>query len=56
MDSLKKILFVLLMVIILVPDTVRAQDEDSYTYESEFIWGVNKNTSGGLIGGLILKK
>lgn len=25
-------------------------------YSSEFIWGVNKNTAGGLIGGFILRK
>ncbi len=33
-----------------------AQTQDSYEYQSEFIWGVNKNTSGGLIGGLVFKK
>ena|SRR5688572_15529730 len=35
---------------------VSAQTQDSYEYQSEFIWGVNKNTSGGLIGGLVFKK
>jgi len=34
---------------------VSAQDEDPYEYTSEFIWGINKNTNGGLIGGLIFK-
>lgn len=33
-----------------------AQTQDSYEYQSEFIWGINKNTSGGLIGGLVFKK
>lgn len=33
-----------------------AQTQDSYEYQSEFIWGVNKNTSGGLIGGFVFKK
>ncbi len=33
-----------------------AQTQDSYDYGSEFTWGVNKNTSGGLIGGLVFKK
>lgn len=33
-----------------------AQTQDSYEYQREFIWGVNKNTSGGLIGGLVFKK
>ena len=32
------------------------QTQDSYEYESEFIWGINKNTSGGLIGGFVFKK
>jgi len=33
-----------------------AQTQDSYEYQSEFIWGINKNTSGGLIGGIVFKK
>src|SRR5690606_21949236 len=33
-----------------------AQVQDGYEYQSEFIWGANKNTSGGLIGGFIFKK
>ncbi|MBL0741540.1 hypothetical protein [Chryseolinea lacunae] len=32
------------------------QTQDSYDYGSEFTWGINKNTSGGLIGGLVFKK
>lgn len=33
-----------------------AQTQDSYEYQSEFTWGFNKNTSGGLIGGMVFKK
>jgi hypothetical protein len=33
-----------------------AQVQDGYDYETEFIWGINKNTSGGLIGGFVFKK
>lgn len=33
-----------------------AQTQDSYEYQSEFTWGINKNTSGGLIGGFVFKK
>src|SRR5689334_10298743 len=33
-----------------------AQTQDSYDYQSEFIWGINKNSSGGLIGGFVFKK
>lgn len=33
-----------------------AQTQDSYEYQSEFTWGINKNTYGGLIGGFAFKK
>ena len=33
-----------------------SQTQDSYEYNSEFTWGINKNSSGGLIGGFTLKK
>jgi hypothetical protein len=33
-----------------------AQTKDSYEYNSEFTWGINKNSSGGLIGGFTFKK
>ena len=33
-----------------------AQTKDTYDYNSEFIWGVNKNSSSGLIGGFVFKK
>lgn len=36
--------------------TVFGQTQDSYEYQSEFTWGINKNTSGGLIGGFTFKK
>ncbi len=36
--------------------SVDAQTQDSYEYNSEFTWGINKNSSGGLIGGLTFKK
>jgi hypothetical protein len=32
------------------------QTQDSYEYQSELTWGINKNTSGGLIGGFVFKK
>ena len=34
----------------------QAQTQDSYDYTSEFTWGINKNSSGGLIGGFTFKK
>lgn len=33
-----------------------AQTQDSYDYQTEFTWGINKNTYGGLIGGFVFKK
>jgi hypothetical protein len=36
--------------------SVNAQTQDSYDYQSEFTWGINKNTRGGLIGGFMFKK
>lgn len=36
--------------------TLSAQTQDSYDYQSEFTWGINKNTYGGLIGGFAFKK
>jgi len=33
-----------------------AQTQDSYEYNSEFTWAINKNSSGGLIGGFVFKK
>jgi hypothetical protein len=35
---------------------MNAQTQDSYDYQSEFTWGINKNTYGGLIGGFVFKK
>jgi hypothetical protein len=35
---------------------LHAQTQDSYDYQSEFTWGINKNTYGGLIGGFVFKK
>ena len=42
--------------LVLVVSGLHAQTQDSYEYSSEFTWGINKNTSGGLIGGLVFKK
>ncbi|TXI71684.1 MAG: hypothetical protein E6Q41_00015 [Cyclobacteriaceae bacterium] len=39
-----------------VTSLVPAQTQDSYEYNSEFTWGINKNSAGGLIGGLVFKK
>jgi hypothetical protein len=36
--------------------TANGQTQDSYDYNSEFTWGINKNSSGGFIGGFTFKK
>lgn len=41
---------------LLIALQANGQTQDSYDYQSEFTWGFNKNTAGGLIGGLVFKK
>jgi hypothetical protein len=49
-------IFTVLLVLIAMYTSCYGQTLDSYEYQSEFVWGVNKNTSGGLIGGFVFKK
>jgi hypothetical protein len=49
-----KIVFFLVWCAACMP--VFAQTQDSYEYNSEFTWGINKNSAGGLIGGFTFKK
>lgn len=37
------------------PLLLHAQQMEADTYRSEFIWGINKNTSGGLLGGFMIR-
>jgi hypothetical protein len=46
----------IILSLLILSFTAVAQTQDSYEYQSEFTWGINKNTSGGLIGGLVFKK
>lgn len=54
MRTLPKIISVALVALCSLAAT--AQTQDSYDYQSEFIWGISKNSSGGLIGGFVFKK
>jgi len=45
-----------LCILIIFSLAAQAQTQDSYDYNSEFIWGINKNSAGGLIGGFVFKK
>lgn len=51
-----RILAIALTLFALAAPLAAQQVQDGYEYESEFIWGANKNTAGGLIGGFIFKK
>ena len=51
--SLKK--FAPFLLCLFLASTAYAQTSEDYDYTREFIWGVNKNTNGGLIGGIVLK-
>jgi hypothetical protein len=48
--------FVFIFLAIGVCVNLSAQTQDSYEYNSEFTWGINKNSYGGLIGGFTFKK
>ena len=49
-------IFGLSLILIVSASGLGAQTLDSYEYQSEFTWGINKNTYGGLIGGFFFKK
>jgi hypothetical protein len=54
MRKVTNIILVGIFIVLLVPN-VEAQLKQDYEYSSEVIWGINKNTNDGLIGGFILK-
>lgn len=45
-----------IFLLLIATATLSAQNSEDYDYTDEFVWGINKNTRGGLIGGFILKK
>ena len=48
--------FSLFLLLCFAVQVAQAQQSEDYEYTDEFVWGINKNTRGGLIGGFILKK
>lgn len=54
MSKVKKFSWVLIFCVLTFESI--AQTQDSYEYNSEFTYGFNKNTFGGLIGGFVFKK
>ncbi|MEP0985906.1 hypothetical protein [Ekhidna sp.] len=51
---MKKYYISILLVLPLLASAQLFEGED-FEYTSEWIWGINKNTNGGLIGGLMLR-
>ncbi len=54
MSNLKSIGLVVILQVLSIQQAT-SQIKQDYDYTSEIIWGINKNTNGGLIGGFILK-
>jgi len=52
---MKKTILIILVLSLFLSSAIVAQ-EGGYSYIKETKWGINKNTSGGLIGGLIIKQ
>ncbi len=52
---MKVVAIFLFVGLILAGEQTMAQTQDTYDYNSELVWGINKNSSGGLIGGFTLK-
>jgi hypothetical protein len=52
---MRAIIFLIVSALLIGAES-QAQSQDSYDYRSEFIWGINKNSSSGLIGGFVFKK
>jgi len=51
-----KVRLILSVFSVIVCAKAMAQSQDSYSYDREFTWGINKNSSSGLIGGFVFKK
>lgn len=56
MQRFDKVSLLTILALSLSVSVALGQTQDSYDYNSEFTWGINKNTSGGLIGGIVFKK
>jgi len=48
--------FLALTLCVLTVGLSQGQELSADSYSTEFIWGINKNTAGGLIGGIVLRK
>ncbi len=50
-----KFLFPLFFFLLSLPVLAQREDTGNYEYDREYLLGVNKNTNGGMIGGIALK-
>lgn len=50
-----KFLFPLFLLLLSLPVLAQREDTGNYEYDREYLLGVNKNTNGGMIGGIALK-
>ncbi len=48
-------LFLLFFVLSTLPVLAQREDTGNYEYDSEYLLGINKNTNGGMIGGVAIK-
>jgi len=46
---------IFLLLLVLIPFISWGQLDEDYEYNKEFIWGINKNTNAGRIGGLVFR-
>lgn len=47
--------FIFIFIILPFLSSAQLFDGEDFEYTSEWIWGINKNTNGGLIGGLMIR-
>lgn len=50
-----KALQITIVFILAMSFSLNAQDQSNWGFSNEFVWGINKNTNGGLIGGVMVK-
>ena len=48
--------YLVLAFLFILPSFLFGQDLEADRYDNEFVWGISKNTAGGLIGGFMARK
>lgn len=52
---LNPLLLIIFFLLTCLPQAMAQDEEEDEEYSREFVWGINKNTNGGYIGGLNVK-